>query len=92
MLHGWTWLTDIPYPFPLLLDQKCREYAVETGLAVLLSGIAMYYLKRFGQFKDSISPKPVGKATILVYDDSKGVLDDVKMVRPEELGKMRVVG
>lgn len=90
MLHGWTWLTD--HSISLLLDQKCREYAVETGLAVLLSGIAMYYLKRFARFKDSISPQPVGKATILVYDDSKGVLDDVKMVRPEELGKMRVVG
>ncbi|KAM7223116.1 hypothetical protein V8F06_001672 [Rhypophila decipiens] len=66
-----------------------REYALETGIGVFLSGVALYYLKRFERFKDSISPRPVGKATILVHDDSKGVLDDVKMVRPEDLGKIR---
>ncbi|KAK4208749.1 hypothetical protein QBC37DRAFT_65749 [Rhypophila decipiens] len=66
-----------------------REYALETGIGVLLSGVALYYLKRFERFRDSISPRPVGKATILVHDDSKGVLDDVKMVRPEDLGKIR---
>lgn len=66
-----------------------REYALETAAGVMLSGIAMYYLKRFQKFKDTISPKPVGTATILVHDNSKGVLDDVKMVRPEELSRIR---
>ncbi|KAM7192738.1 hypothetical protein V8F33_008199 [Rhypophila sp. PSN 637] len=77
------------YPFSKAYH---REYALETGIGVLLSGVAMYYLKRFERFRDSISPRPVGKATILVHDDSKGVLDDVKMVRPEDLGKIGVTG
>lgn len=52
----------------------------------------MYALGRFERFRDSISPRPVGKASILVYDPTKGELDDVKMVRPEELRNMHVAG
>lgn len=52
----------------------------------------MYTVSRFERFRDSINPKPVGTASILVYDSTKGELDDVKMVRPEDLGKMGVAG
>jgi len=69
-----------------------RECALETGAGVFLSGVAMYALGRFERFRDSISPRPVGKASILVYDPTKGELDDVKMVRPEELRNMHVAG
>ncbi|KAK0615130.1 hypothetical protein B0T17DRAFT_619947 [Bombardia bombarda] len=72
------------YPFSNAVH---RKYAAITAGGVLTAGAVMYVAKLAERMNSPGRSRP----NILVHDMSKGELDNVKYLRPEELKKLQMM-